>query len=803
MNDLRYSVRALRRDLRLTTFALLTVALGIGATVTVFSVIDALLLRPLPLREAERLMWIANGDAYDLSMRTAQVQYVWALERDGRSLVDVAGYSEFYGVGDHTLTSGAGEPERLTGVEVTRGFFPLLGVSPIVGRQFTADEAVDDGPRVVLLSHRLWARRFASDRGIVGRAIVLDGAPATVVGVLPSTFDFGTIFAPGRQVDYYRPFPLTDRRNNQGNTLALVGRMRAGATVADVQREATVIAERARRDGETRRRTNEFHPIVRGLRDHVSGAFRPALLVLAGGVALVMLMVCANLSNLLLTRAAAREREVAVRIALGAGRARLLRQLLTESLVLAGGGAALGLGLASGGTLALSRTQSVRLPLLDQVHVDWIALAFTVGAAVVTGLVFGLTPALRVSALRVDESLRDAARGSTGGRHEWTRAAIVVAELALTCTLLVGAGLLTRSFVRVLDQDLGFRPERAVALRIDPSRRFASAGARAAYFDEALRRVRETPGVQAAGLTDVLPMGFNRIWNVATERPAAPDRQFPAFVRVVSDAYLRAMGVRLRAGRDFLPTDDSASAPVAIVNAALARKLWPGQDPLGRTLLGFGEAPARVVGVVEGLRYQSVEEEAGSDLYFPMRQMPDYSAVYVVARGARPAAELVAAVRAALRPTDPTLALTEVRTLQDIVDASVSPRRLIVTLLAGFAAFALVLASLGTYAVISYGVAQRRREIGIRMALGATPARVRSTVLSRTLRLTAAGLATGLLASWALGRLLGGLLYGVGAGDPLTFAGTLAVLALVAAAAGWLPARRAARQNPANVLRAP
>jgi predicted permease len=801
MHDLRFSVRALRRDLRLTTFALLSVALGIGATVTVFSVIDALLLRPLPFREAERLVWISNGDAYDLSARTAQVQYAWALERDSRALVGVAGYSEFYGVGDHTLTSGAGEPERLTGVEVTRNFFPLLGVSPLVGRQFTAEEAVDDGPRVVLLSHRLWARRFASDRGIVGRVITLDGAPATVVGVLPPTFDFGTVFAPGKRVDYYRPFPLTEKTNGYGNTIALVGRMRAGATVAGVQSEVSVIAERARAEGEAKRRTNGFRPLVSALRDHVSGAYRPALLVLAGGVGLVMLMVCANLSNLLLTRATARERELAVRIALGAGRGRLVRQLLTESLVLSGAGAALGLLLAVGGTVALAHASAFRLPLLDQVRVDWAALAFTAGAALVTGVVFGLTPALRVSAVRVDESLKDASRGSTGARHEWTRAALVVAELALTCTLLVGAGLLTRSFVRVLDQDLGFRPERAVAVRIDPSRRFASAGERVAYFDEALRRVREAPGVQTAGLTDVLPMGFNRMWSAGTARRVPEEELAFPFVRVVSDGYLRAMGVPLRAGRDFRPTDDSTSAPVVVVSASLARKLWPGQDPLGRTIYASDRVSA-VVGVVEGLRYQSVEEEAGSDLYFPMRQVPDYSAVYVVARGARPPAELVAAVRAALRPTDPTLALTEVRTLQDIVDQSVSPRRLIVTLLAGFAGFALVLASLGTYAVISYGVAQRRREIGIRMALGATPSRVRSTVLSRTLRLAALGLGVGLLASWALGRVLRGLLFGVGAADPLTFAGTLAVLALVAAAAGWLPARRASRQNPASVLRA-
>jgi predicted permease len=800
--DLRAAVRVLRRDLRLTTFAVLSVGLGVGATVTVFSVVDALLLRPLPFRDARRLVWISNGDRYDLSERTAQVQYVWALRRDSRALVDVAGYSEFYGVGDHSLTSGAGEPERITGVRVTRNFFALLGVQPLVGRQFTEEEAQDGSAKVVLLSHRLWTRRLASDPHIVGRALTIDGAPATVVGVLPPSFDFGTIFAPGRRVDFYSPFPLTEATNRRGNELALIGRLRPGATVDGAQREATLIAERARIEGEARRRTNAFAPLVRPLRDHVSGTLRQALLVLTGGVGLVMLLVCANLSNLLLTRATTRERELALRLALGAGRGRLVRQLLTESLALAAAGAALGVLLAVVGTRVLAHAPSLRLPLLDHVHVDATALLFALGAAVFTGLVFGVTPALRVSGVAVDEALKDAARGSSAGvRHEWTRSTLVVTEVALACALLVGAGLLTRSFVRVLDQDLGFRPERVVAMRIDPSRAFASQALRTAYYDEVLRAVRDAPGVDAAGLTDVLPMGFNRIWTIATERQAPPERLFQTYVRVVSDGYMRAMGVPLRAGRDFAASDDSAGPPVVIVSTALARRLWPVGNPLGRTLVVSG-TPVTVVGVVDGLRYQAVEQEAGSDLYLPMRQTPDYDAVHVVARGTRPPTQFIAALRAALRPIDPTLPLTEVRTMQGIVDESVSPRRLVATLLAGFAVFALALASLGIYAVVSYGVTQRRREFGIRMALGASPHHLRSRVLGGTLRLATAGLCVGLLASWPLGRVLRGLLFGVTSTDPSTLSMTLAVLLIVAALAAYFPARRASRQNPAHVLRA-
>jgi predicted permease len=797
--DLRYSVRTLIRDRRLTVFAVLIVGLGVGASITVFSVINALLVRPLPFRDPGRLVFISNGDAYDLSARTTQVAYVAALRRESRTLVDVAGYSEFFGDGDRSLTSGTGEPERLTRLEVTGNFFPLLGVQPIVGRLFSADEALQGGPKAVLLSHRLWQRRFASDPDIVARALVIDGAPVTVVGVLPPSFDFGSIFAPGRHVDYYSAFPLSAENNRKGNMLALVGRLRPGATAELTQREAVALAQAT---ANIAPRLNVFRPVVRSLRAHVSGAYRPALLALAGSVVLVMMLVCANLSNLLLTRTVTREREIAVRVALGADRRRLIRQLLTESVVLSAAGALLGLMLAIGGTRLLASAQSIRLPLLDQVRVDGAALGFALAATIATGLLFGVTPALRVSGVAIQDALKNTgSSASSGRRHEWIRSALVVTEVALACTLLVGAGLLVRSFLRVVDQDLGYRPESAVAIRIDPSTRFSSLERRIGFYDDALHRVLAAPGITAAGLTDVLPMGFNRRWSARAAGADMPWEGAPTpFVRVVSEGYFHAMGIGVRRGRDFTAHDDATSQPVVIINDALARRLWPRQDPIGRSIESSGVV-REVIGVVPGLRYQSLEEESGADMYLALRQTPDFDAVYAIARSSLPPSSVVGTLRAVLRPMDPALPLTEVRAMQDIVDRSVSPRRFLVLLLASFAGFALVLASLGIYAVVSYGVVQRRREIGIRMALGATPGNVQLHVLRRTLQLAFVGLSLGLVASWALGRTMQSLLYGVTFSDPTTFAGALAVLAIIAALAGALPARRAAHLDPLEALR--
>ena len=799
VQDTRHSLRSLRRDFGLSVLAILIIGLGVGASSTVFSVGNALLLRPLPFDDPGSLVWIANGGwgrGQQLSSISTQVSHLWDLQNESQTIADVAGYFLFDWEGSYTLT-GVGEPERLTRLAVTENFFPLLGVRPQLGRFFTSEEALEYGPGAILLSHGLWVRRFGADPDVIGITLTLNDEPVHVIGVLPATFDFNTVFAHDNRVDFVAPFPLTERTNRQGNTLALIGRLRPGATIEAAQAEATRIAERPY-EGDDRR--NGFDPRLSPLREHVSGGFRPAVMLLAGAVTLVMLIVCANLSNLLLARGASREKEIAIRAALGAERRRLIRQMLTESGVLALAGGALGLLLAFAGTQTLAQMDA-NIQLLDQARVDGAVLAFTIVAAVVAGLVFGLTPAIRLSAVALNESLKEGGRShSQGKRHGWTRGALVVSEVALACVLLVGSGLMLRSLMRVLDVDLGFEPRGAVTLRIDPQTRLGSQALMTAYYDEALRRVRSEPGIEAAGLTDVLPVKFNRRWGLS-----AGDNRAVPFVRVVSDDYLRAMGLSLVAGRDFLPSDDESGRRVIIVNELLSQELWPGEDPLGRTVQqGHGTITEwEVVGVVRGMRHLTPEQEPAPEIFFPLPQSgSNYGQIHLIARGSVPLSSLVTSVREALNPMSATLPVNDFHVVQDIIDKSTSPRRFLVLLLAGFAAFALVLASLGIYGVISYSVSQRSQEIGIRSALGASPLELQTQVLGETLRLAAIGMALGLLASWMLARVMQGLLFGVTAYDPVTYVIVPILILAVATLAGYLPARRAARMDPVAALRA-
>jgi predicted permease len=798
LQDLRYALRTLRRDAGFTAFAILIVGLGIGASATVFSVVNTLLLRPLPFRDPARLVWIANHDTGGLSGATTQVGHLLDLRERSRSFSDLAAYFAFYGVGDNKLT-GQGEPERLSGVPVSENFFPVLGVEPQIGRLFNADECKWRGPRAVLLSHGFWERRFVSDPGIVGRRLTLNDEPYTVIGVLPTWFDFAAVFAPGSHFDLYFPFPLTPETNRWGNTLAIVGRLKPGVPPAAAQAELTAVGRQIVHDHPER---NDFEGKLSPLAEHVSGRVRPALFVLASAVAVVMLIVCANLSNLLLARTTARQKEIAIRTALGAGRRRLIRQLLTESLLLSCCGAALGVLLAFAGTRALAHLDSVSIPLLRNVRTDGTALLFALAMAVITGLVFGLVPALQVRETALHDALKDTGRGSTGSKgRSWSRNSLVVAEIAFACVLLVGAGLLIRSFLRVLDVDMGFQPARAAALRVDPDSRYATQEQQNAYFDEVLRRARDVRGVDAAGLSDALPLGRNRSWGSAAKGHTYAPGQYPnAFVRVVSDGYLRAIGIPLRAGRDFTERDTPASELVILVNETMARRLWPNEDALGKIVRAGRER--RVVGIVGDVRHLALEQGAGNEMYLSIRQTRDFASVDLVVRTTRPPAELAAGVRAALEPIEPNLPGNDFRILQQLVDKAVSPRRFVVLLLGGFALFALILASLGIYAVISYSVSQRTQELGIRMALGAQARDLEGRIMGQTLGLAAVGMLFGSAASWAISRAFSGLLFGVTATDPATFLGMLAVLTAVSAVAGYLPARRASRIDPMLALRA-
>ncbi len=524
VRDLRYAVRTLRRDAALTTFAILIIGVGVGASTIVFSVVNALWLRPLPFDDPGRLVWVANGPSENLSRQAVQVGHLVDLRQQSQSLVGLAGFSPFYGVGDIRLT-GTGEAERVTGVPVTEGFFPLLGVRPWLGRDFTAEECLWGAPRTAILSYAFWQRRLDAKADVIGASITLDGAPVTIVGVLPPSFDFGGTFSPGRPADLFLPFPLSPETNRRGNTLAVIGRLKPGIDLRTAATETAMAVDHISRtapDVEPGRRRNVFRPNLSPLQDRISGRFHGTLAVLAAAVGFLMLLVSANISNLLLARASARHKEMALRMALGAGRKRLVRQLLVESLALSCGGAALGLALAFGGTSLIAHLEGASIPLLRDVRVDGLVMVFVASVAMLTGICFGVLPALQASGSAPQDALKGSGRGATGGGG-WMRRAIVVTEIVLVSVLLTGAGLLTRSLSRVLDVDPGFTSENVISLRVDPSRlEHPTREARNAYFDAVLQHVRSVPGIETVGLTDALPLGDNfgwRGWTVsATDR---------------------------------------------------------------------------------------------------------------------------------------------------------------------------------------------------------------------------------------------------------------------------------------------
>jgi predicted permease len=806
MRDLRDAVRTLRRDAALTTFAILIIGVGVGASTTVVSVVNALWLRPLPFDEPGQLVWVANGPSENLSRQAVQVGHVVDLREQTRSLAGLAGFSPFYGVGDIRLT-GTGEAARVTGVPVTEGFFPLLGVRPWLGRDFTAEECRWGAPRTAILSHAFWQRRLGAKADVIGASIMLDGAPATIVGVLPRSFDFAGTFSPGRPADLFIPFPLSPETNRRGNTLALIGRLKPGVSLAAATVETATVVDRisqAAPDVEPGRPRNTFRPILSPLQERISGRFHGTLATLAAAVAFLMLVVSANISSLLLARASARHKEIALRMALGAGRGRLIRQWLVEGLVLSSSGAALGLALAFGGARLIARLDGTSIPLLQDVRVDGLAMVFIASVAMLTGAGFGVLPALQASRSAPQDALKDGSRGVTGAGG-WMRRAIVVTEIVLVCVLLAGAGLLTRSLQRVLDVDPGFTPENVITLRVDPSRlEHPTLATRNVYFETVLQPVRAVPGVEAVGLTDALPLGDNfgwRGWTVsATDRATDPGARANPLVRMIDDGYLPAMRIGMKAGRTFTPDDHAASERVVVINEALARALWPDADPLGRVLRTSGR-DYRVVGVVNDVRYFALERDTGQEMYMLLRQTGDYQTVDLVVRSAVPPTRLIPGLRAALKRADPALPALEFRTMTQLVDRSVFTRRIIVQLLAGVAGFGLILASLGIYAVISYSVSQRTREIGVRIALGAAPLAMQAQVLAQTMTLAAIGLAIGLPAAWMAAKAIQGLLVGVASSDPVTFVGVVAVVGIVAGLAGYVPAIRASRIDPVQALR--
>jgi len=806
LQDVRYTFRSLGRDPGFAAVSILILALAIGANVAVFSVVNTLLLRPLPFPNSHELVWIAPPPTgCGLSCATYSADAYEGFRAESRTYQDVTGYEAFT-TPDNLRLTGQGEPESATGIEVIGNFFQVLGVQPAMGRLFTSEEARGGPHPVALLANAYWRRRFTADPAIVGKAIEMNGAPVTVVGVLPASFDFGAVFSPGAKVDLFVPLDL-DHERDWGNIVTLIARLKPGATVAqaldDAKRVAPNIYFNLKYPETLGRYKGNLIPVP--LKDYVTGKLHRSLIALWCAVGAILLIACVNLSNLLLARAAARAKEFAVRGALGASRGRIVRQLLMESLLLSAAGAAVGLGMAFVLIAWLAHQGSLALPLLSTLRLDSQALGWTVLIAILTAVIFGLLPGLRMASGNLQEMLKDSSAGAGLGRkHERIRAALVVSEIALACVLLVSAGLLLRSFLKVLDVDLGFQPDRAASIKVDyddtaPSPD-ASVAKRSAIFQQILARVSELPGAEAAGMTDFLPLGPNRSWDMPVPQGKifAPGELPEPLVYVITPGFIRAMGIRLH-GRDFTWADGPNSEKVVLINASSARLYWPGDDAVGKVLMR-GKEEDRVVGVVDDVHQENVEGGPGSQIYYPALQQQPEGAQLVV-RSSLPPAALAASVLHALRELNPNQPAAEFRPIRTIVDRAVSPRRFFMLLVAAFAGLGLVLATLGIYGVISYSVTRQTPEIGIRIALGASTGRVQRQILGGTLRLALAGMMLGTLAALAVARVIASLLFATSPWDLPTFLGMALALLLVAMLSGYIPARRASGINPMDALR--
>ena len=800
--DIRYAARMLRKNPGFTVVALCTLALGIGSCTAMFNLVQAVLIRPLPFALPKRLVWIENTHSGGLSSRTSNVHTFLEWRRHGKSFEKLAAYFAFFDYVRYTL-SGTGEPQRLRGVGISQNFLEVLGVRPMLGRNFFDEECVWNGRKAVILSYAFWRERFASDRNIVGHSVILNGEATEIVGVLPSWFDFASVFSPGDSVELFVPFPLSSETAQWGNTIFGIGLLKPSVTVRQAQAELDVINDQLRA---ARQLGVGSGARLTSLEEKIRGGFRLALRMLLGAVSCVLLIACVNLSNLLLARAYARRGEFAIRNALGAGYWRLVRQAMAESLLLALGGCALAVPLALAGTAALARVRAFSIPLLQTAAFDATTCGFMAMVTCLVGLLCGLLPAWQLSYGAARRFLPISDRlGTAGGSSVAIRQCLVVAEISLACLLLVGAGLFIRSFTAVLNVNVGFQPKHALAWRADSTRQFNSAATAARYFDALLERVASVPGVESLGLTDTLPLGRNREFIVGAKGESYLPGQYPtAFPRIVDHNYLQTMAIPLRAGRYFDAHDTSASEKAVIINETLAHHLWPGQNAVGRVFIAnWGVGDCRVAGVVGDVRHTGLEEKPGGEFYLDFHQIADWGggAVELVVRTSRPIESLVPAVRAAMKEFDPALPNGEFITLDEIVDRAVAPRRLITQLLGSFSAFALTLAAIGLYGLVSYSVGQRTREIGIRLAIGAQRGDVFRLVAAEGLKLAVMGLVLGLIGALFTMWMLKSLLFGVSSVDPFIFPVAAVILLAVTLLACLIPARLANKVDPMSALR--
>jgi putative ABC transport system permease protein len=808
-HDIRFGLRGLIKRPSFTAIAIVTLALGVGANTAIFSVVNATLLRPLPFDHPDRLVMVWG--------------YVPKLAQVGNQLPSSAG--NYLGLTKQTQTfeqlaafrqwswqlTHAGEPEQLQGVRVSANFFDALGATPMLGQRFTADQDQEGAAPVAIISYRLWQREFGSDRNVVGKTLTLNGRTVRVTGVMPSGFEFpgGANMIPGLQFatrnDIWTPLAMTAaERGNQGSlNLALLGRLKPGVTAAQAENETRAI------ESGLPLGTIGYTVNLVPLQKQMVGNIQRLLLVLLATVAFVLLIACANIANLLLARASTRQKEMGIRGALGASRWRIIRQLLTESILLATAGGLLGFLLAFWGTPLLVSFIPEKVPRVHEISVDLRVLGFAFLISIVTGIVFGLAPALQTSRIDLNESLKEGARGTTGGlRQNRLRGFLIVSEVALAVVLMIGAALLAKSFVRLLEVKPGFNPAQALTMEVSlptfPPSKYAKDDEQVAFFGQVLNRLNHSPGVVAAGAVLSLPLtGAQETTDVFIEGRANPpaDQRPEADYTVVTPEYFRALAIPLVRGRQFSDADRKDSPHVIIINDALARRYWPTEEPLGQRIrVGFEESAREIIGVVGNIKQTALSGNTRPAMYMPLQQRP-VGGMSIVIRTNGDLASLASIARNEIHSVDPTIPVTNIRTMDEIFSASIEQQRFSTLLVGLFGGLAVALAGIGIYGVMGYAVTQRKHELAVRMALGAKTSQVLQLVLKDGLILASLGVAIGVAGAFALTRMMNSLLFDVKPTDTPTFIAVAALLMFVALLASYIPARRATKVDPLVALR--
>jgi len=799
--DFRYGVRVLAKSPVFTVVAVLSLALGIGANTAIFSIVNKLILRPLSYPEPERIVDVWHTPPQEsfpgmTRFSVSPANYLdWKSQSNSFEQMAVYGYSGF------SLSAGD-VPVAVVGAAVSSDFFSVLRTNVSQGRGFLPDEEQPGHNRSVIISHALWQRAFGGVPNLIGQSVALNSQQFTVVGITPAGFEFP------REAELWVPLAWgsKERQLRSIHDYLVIARLKQNVPLAQAQAELSAISSRL--EQQYPEEDKGWGAKVIPLHEDLVGDIRPALLVLFSAVGFVLLIACANVANLMLAKGANRRKEIAIRIALGAPRKRIIRQLLSESLLMAAAGGLLGLLIASAGIGLLLQLGSDSLPKPGEISIDRWALGFTLLVSFGAGIVAGLAPAFQLSAAETGETLKQTGRTGGSAVKQRTRKALVVAEVALSLVLLIGAGLMIRSFWKLLHVDPGFNPANVVTMSIGLSpRKYPDGQQRLAFFDRALEQVRALPGVVSAGLTTTLPLaggGSTQPFTIEGRPAAELAKQPMAQTRYISPDYFRTMSIPLRKGRFFTDQDRENGTAVVIISETMARRFWPGEDPVGRRMTASFSAeqgPREIVGVVGDVKGTGLDAEAASTMYLPYKQVPR-PFMTLAARTASNPQNFIQAISKAIYAVDKEQALTDVRTMEQVQAASVSDRRFNMTLLITFAALALVLAAVGVYGVMNYSVTLLRRELGIRIALGAQARDILRLVLRQGLALTLMGVGAGLVGAYGLTRLMAKLLYGVGATDVLTFAGVSGVLLAVGLLASYLPARRATKVDPMIALRA-